>query len=352
MSRIYLGGAGGAPTNNIILSLRDSARRDHLIGASSVASDLMLADVDERHLVPSAASAEYRDALLDLLVRCRPDFMHVQNDYEVRAVSHLRDDLEEIGVRTYLPAAPTVEVCIDKFRSYQIWHEAGLQVPRTIELREPNDVIVAFELLGPRVWLRAKVGGGGAGSVPTDDASFARLWVERMDGWGMFTAAEMLGERSVTWQSLWFHGELIVAQSRRRHLWSFGNRTVSGVTGVTGVAETFRHPDVDALAKAGILAIDKEPHGIFGVDMTYGLDGKLNLTEINIGRFFTTIYFFAAAGLNLPAIYCDVALDQKFPSLPQRINPLPDGLVWIRGMDVAPVLTTVEKLASLQEPWW
>ena len=31
-----------------------------------------------------------------------------------------------------------------------------------------------------------------------------------------------------------------------------------------------------------------------------------------------------------------------------KINPLPDGLVWIRGMDVTPVLTTSEELAKLE----
>jgi hypothetical protein len=93
-----------------------------------------------------------------------------------------------------------------------------------------------------------------------------------------------------------------------------------------------------------IYAIDKHPHGIFGVDMTYDDDGFPNTTEINIGRFFTTHYFFTKAGLNFPKIYCDIALDGKFPNLQKRINPLPDGLIWIRGMDVEPVLTTRSEL--------
>jgi carbamoyl-phosphate synthase large subunit len=98
----------------------------------------------------------------------------------------------------------------------------------------------------------------------------------------------------------------------------------------------------------GIRAIDKKPHGIFGVDMTYDQDGWPNLTEINIGRFFTTVYFFTKAGLNLPEIYCDIALDGAFPSLSKKINPLPDGLVWIRGMDVEPTLTSLRQLEEMQ----
>ena len=73
--------------------------------------------------------------------------------------------------------------------------------------------------------------------------------------------------------------------------------------------------------------------------MTYDNKGIPNPTEINISRFFTTIYFFTKAGLNMPRIFADIALYNKFPSLTKKINPLPDGLLWIRGMDTEPALT-------------
>jgi len=49
----------------------------------------------------------------------------------------------------------------------------------------------------------------------------------------------------------------------------------------------------------------------------------------------------------MPEIYCNIALDGRFPALERKINPLPDGLIWIRGMDVEPVLTTVDKLEQM-----
>jgi carbamoyl-phosphate synthase large subunit len=188
-------------------------------------------------------------------------------------------------------------------------------------------------------------GGAGRGALPTDDFDFARIWIDRFNGWGSFTASELLTERSVTWQSIWHEGELVVAQTRRRRSWNFGNRTLSGVTGVTGVGETCSDSDVDRTALDAIHAVDAQPHGIFSVDMTYDFAGKPNPTEINIGRFFTTIFFFTKAGLNFPQIYCDIALEGRFPKLERKINPLPDGLLWIRGMDVEPVLI---KAADLQ----
>lgn len=347
MARIQVGGAGGAPGNNFIRALRESARRDYLIGTSSVASDLLLADTDERHVVPPAKDPHYRAVLLDLLQRSKPDFLHVTHDYEVLAVSRLRDEIEGLGVKLFLPSAETIESTVDKYRSYVIWQKAGLPVPETILVNSPHDLEDAFARFGPRIWLRATTGGGGRGALPTDSHELARLWIERLEGWGAFTAAQCLTSQSVTWQSIWYRGDLIVAQGRRRHAWSFADRTVSGVTGITRVAETCSDAEVDRVAMAAIRAIDARPHGIFGVDLTYDDQGRPNPTEINIGRFFTTILFFARAGLNMPQIYCDLALDGRRPQLERNLNPLPEGLIWIRGMDVEPVLTSEQTMEEL-----
>jgi carbamoyl-phosphate synthase large subunit len=48
------------------------------------------------------------------------------------------------------------------------------------------------------------------------------------------------------------------------------------------------------------------------------------------------------AGLNLPEIFFDLALKGKKPTLSKIINPLPDGLLWIRSMDKEPLLTSLD----------
>lgn len=349
MARIQVGGAGGAPANNFIRSLNESGRGDYLIGTSCDISDLFLADVSEKYPVPAALDPDYSPALLNILSKAKPDFIHLQNDYEVRAVSRLRDQVEALGVKHYLPAAETVENCVDKEKSYQIWQRAGIPVPKTMLLHSPADLKKAFDLYGETIWVRAIEGGGGRGALPADNYDFAKIWIDRYNGWGEFTASELLTKDTVTWLSIWYHGELVVAQTRRRLSWNFGNRTLSGVTGITGVGETYSDERVDRISRDAIFAIDSKPHGIFAVDMTYDKSGIPNPTEINIGRFFTTHYFFTKAGLNMPKIYCDIALDGNFPSLEKRVNPLPDGLIWIRGMDVEPVMTTRSELEAMAE---
>jgi len=347
MARIYIGGAGGAPSNGFIRSLRVSTREDYLIGATSVASDLFLADVDEKYVVPPALDASYGSIVLPLLSQLKPDLVHFQNDFEVREISRLRRKLDSAGVAYFMPSEDVVENCVNKQKSYEIWKSKGVSVPETVSLSSPVDLKSAFELLGEKIWIRSVEGAAGKGALPVDSFDFARIWIDRHQGWGTFTASKLLSQDTVTWLSIWYEGELVVAQTRKRLNWSFGNRTLSGVTGVTGVGKTCSDPAIDQLAQSAILAIDPRPHGIFGVDMTYGFDGVANVTEINISRFFTTHYFFTQAGLNMPEIFCNIALDNEFPTLDKKINPLPDDLLWVRGMDVAPVLTTQAELEAL-----
>jgi carbamoyl-phosphate synthase large subunit len=119
-----------------------------------------------------------------------------------------------------------------------------------------------------------------------------------------------------------------------------GKVSPSGVTGVTGGGETVRDKTLDDISLRAIQAIDPSPHGLYGVDLTFDSKGIPNPTEINIGRFFTTHHFFTEAGLNMPLLYVMTALGKPVPFPKRIINPLPAGLIWIRGMDFHPVLTT------------
>jgi hypothetical protein len=345
--RIYVGGIGGAPSNNFVKSLRQKYPKYRIIGGSSVATDLFLAEAERVFLVPKAKDPAYAARLFEILKREKPHMMHAQHDYEVETISRLRDEIHALGVKTFLPNKQTVETCVDKWKSYQAWEKAGLRVPKTLLIRDRSDLKSALKELGPHVWLRATTGAAGAGSLPTSDFDFAEKWIERFAGWGTFTAAEVLTPSSVTWSSIWYHGELIVCQTRRRLGWHSSDRALSGVTGMTAVGETCSDAVVTDVAQKTIFAIDKEPHGIFSVDMTYSQDNHPNPTEINIGRFFTTHYFFTQAGLNLPDIFCELCLSGKKPELGSKINPLQDGLVWIRGMDNEPALIHRQQLEEL-----
>lgn len=344
--KILIAGAGGAPSEGVIKSLLKSSRKETIIGMGSEVTDLVLSSAHEKFYIPYADTKEYKESLLNILKSEKPNFVHFQNDLEIFHASKFRDEIEKLGVKTFMPSHDVIDTCVHKYKTYLKCKEAGIIVPQNILINTEEDLKRAFEELGDssgKIWLRASsIGGGGKGALPTNNFTFAKGWIDRYNGWGDFVAAEMLTPNTVTWLSIWHEGELIVAQTRLRKGWTHGNRTVSGVTGVTKVGQTYSDSEVDRISIDTIKAVTSKPHGIFGVDMAYDKNGIPNPTEINISRFFTTVLFFTEAGLNMPEIFKNIALYSEFPALNKKINPLADGMMWLRGMDTLPALMTEE----------
>nr|WP_294786841.1 hypothetical protein [uncultured Flavobacterium sp.] len=348
MKKILIAGAGGAPSEGVINSLLISKKGEQVIGMGSEPTDLVLSNAQKKYAVPYADSPDYLDSLLKILNEEKPDLVHFQNDLEIFYASQYRDAIHATGAKTFMPDHDVIDTCVHKYKTYLKLKDAGVKVPKNLLINNEEDLKNAFKELGDKdgkIWLRASsIGGGGKGALPTNDFALAKGWIDRYNGWGDFVAAEMLTPDTVTWLSIWYEGELIVAQTRIRKGWTHGNRTVSGVTGVTKVGQTFSDKLVDEVALNTVKAVTSKPHGIFGVDMAYDSDGIPNPTEINISRFFTTVLFFTEAGLNMPEIFKDLALYGEKPNLEKVVNPLEDGLLWLRGMDTLPKIFRPEQI--------
>ena len=341
MKRILVTGAGGAPALNFVRSLRMAQDSFYTIGVDCDKYYLQRAETDERHLVPPAGTKEYLPVVKQIIAETRAELIFTQTDVELEILSEHRN---ELPLRHFWPAKETVRTCMNKYESFLGWKNAGLKVPETMLIQNEKDLVRAFHAFDGDIWLRNIKGAFGKDSLPVNSIAHAKAWLDLKDGWGDFTAAERLTERSVTWQSIWNRGELVVAQGRIRLYWEFANRSPSGVTGITGTGVTCSDCGVDTIAQKAILAIDPAPHGIFSVDMTYDKKGIPNPTEINIGRFFTTHLFFSTAGLNMPYIFVKLAFGEECALPGQKFNPLEPGLAWVRGMDKEPVLTNLEAI--------
>ncbi len=346
MKRILITGAGGSPSTNFTRSLRRAPEKFYLIGVDCNKYYLQRAETDEKYLIPPKDDKYYLPMLNEIIKNKRVDFIHIQNSSEIEFLSEKR---EELKTKYFLPNKETVRICQNKYEAYKKWKEKGLPQPETLFLNNLDDLKRAFKKLGDKLWIREIKGSGGRGSLLTDNFEQAKAWIEFKNGWGKFTAAEYLSPQSITWQSIWKNGELIVAQTRKRLYWELAKISPSGITGATGGAITLSDPKVDKIALKTIFAVDNSPHGIFSVDMTYDKNNIPNPTEINIGRFFTTHEFFTQAGLNMPYILIKLVFGEPLPEIKKKINPLPENLVWIRGMDFLPVLTTLEKIEKYEK---
>jgi biotin carboxylase len=342
MKRILVTGAGGSPAANFIRSLRKAPEDFYLVGTDADKYYLMRAETDARYLVPAVKDPQYLDTINAIIDRENIEFLHAQNDTEVNFLSANR---EKIKAKVLFPDKETVRICQDKFLSFEKWEAAGIKVPKTFIIKNKDELQNAFNKLGGRMWIRAISGAGGRGSLPVYDMETAINWLDFQKGWdGSFSASELLEKDTVTWMSIWRDGELVVAQGRRRLFWELSKISPSGVTGATGGGETVSDTVLDDIAQRTVTAIDKKPNGLFGVDLTYDKDGTPNPTEINIGRFFTTHQFFTELGVNMPYIFVKMAYNEELPTISKKLNPAPNNMVWIRGMDFEPVLASMEEI--------
>lgn len=351
MKTVLATAAGGPSTLSFTRSLRDAdPKRDRyrIIGTDSDPYNIHRAEVDRAFICPQATDPAYIPFLLRIIKKERVDFLHSQPEIEAFTIGENRSAVMSAGCNLFLPKQKTIRILRDKWESYRVWRDAGIKVPENIFLHSETDLKLAYEKFGNSIWIRETVGAAGKGSLSKPSFETALAHLEKSNAWGHAVAAEHLTRETVTWQSIWHSGQLVVAQARRRLNWAFGNRAQSGVTGLTGVGETLSDSELNFLARRCILSIDNKPQGIFSVDFTYDQEGVPNPTEINIGKFFTTHHFLTRAGCNMPDILVQLAFGE-YAGEYGNSSPCPDGMLWIRGIDIVPVLITSQEFHAKQE---
>lgn len=346
--RILITGCGGAAAVSFARSLRDANQEGadyFLIGVDADKHSVHRGACDKTYICPRADDEKYLPFLLEIIKREKIGFIHAQPDFEIPVIGQHREKLTNAGCRVFLPEQSIIEVLQDKAKSYKVWRDAGIIVPENIEINNEADLKKAFEKFGNNIWTRERIGAAGKGSLSRPSYALAKAWIDSRDGWGRTIAAEHLTDKTVTWQSIWHEGKLIVGQGRKRAYWELANRTQSGVTGLTGLGITCNDKEVVDISLAAIQAVDNKPHGIFSVDLTYDKNGVPNPTEINIGRFFTTHHFITRAGCNMPHIVLQLAFGE-YEGDYNILNPCREGMCWIRGMDQEPIFISEEEIEA------
>jgi Predicted ATP-grasp enzyme len=347
LRKIVVTNAGRGAAINFCRSIRLSPEPIEIIGLEQSKYSIQNAEADKKILCPSVTSEHYFDFLKYVIDETKADFLYPSktND-ELWLISKRR---HELNIKTFLPDDNAIRLYEDKFKTYELLRNAGIKVPETMLISNESDIEKALSKFPKGIWLRAIKGCGGKGSIPTDSFSMAREWINRFNGWSNFTASEILSDKTATWSGLWKDGELIVSQIRKRLYWEFSYLSPSGVTGITGAQVTEEDPLIDDLAIKSIKAITDKPHGIVSVDFTYDFSGIPNPTEIQASRFYTSSYFMAKAGLNLPYLLVKIALGEEIPKYEKKFSPLENGLVWIKYVDCEPILTTTREVNIYEE---
>ena len=124
----------------------------------------------------------------------------------------------------------------------------------------------------------------------------------------------------------------------------------SGQSSTPTIAKSVHNEQVNKIAVQGILALDKSPQGVYCVDLKENEKGIPCIMEINTGRFFTTSYFFASAGANMPYYYVKLGYDDDIDIVKSRIkqyNAVEPDLYWIRQIDCGEKLVKGDELEAV-----
>ncbi|GAB4316795.1 MAG: hypothetical protein Kow0069_19220 [Promethearchaeota archaeon] len=345
MKKVLVTGAGGPAGNNVVRSLRSADEPMRIYGTDINPFHLEYSRelLDGIFLVPRCTNEDYLPRLNQVIDETGVDLVHPQPDVEVKVISENR---ERLHAKTFLPSKKTIATLQDKFESARVWEREGFPTAKAVEVRADHleeDLRAAFDQLGNELWIRAKRGAGGTGSTPASNPETAihwiRYWQSRGRDWE-FIAQEKLPGRNLAFQSVWNEGELVTSQARERLEYIYPYLAPSGVTGTPVVARTIHDERVNKMATKAVLAIDSNPTGVFCVDLKEDSQGNPVPTEINAGRFFTTSYFYTAAGLrygrwyaNMPYLVVKLAAGDPLPGPIPKYDALPAGVYWIRHID-------------------
>ena len=302
------------------------------------------------YLIPHYTHKDHLYAINEIIEKKKIDFLYPQPTVEVKFISDNRD---KINCKTFLPKKETVDICQDKYKSALIWYNNNLcEKPFLIDVRanlakqELNYALKKYN----KIWLRATKGSGGRGATPVENVETGYHWIRywRSKDWKKNTSWKQwewmvqpyLSGRNMAWHSVWKDGKLICSQARERLEYIYPFLAPSGITGTPVVQRTLNEEKINQISELSILAVDKKPNGVFCVDLKEDKNGIPIPTEINVGRFVTTCYFFSKLGkqcnvekANMPYMYLLAGLDKEIPE-GNKYNILPKNVYWIRHIDI------------------
>ncbi|MFO8072508.1 MAG: hypothetical protein R6V85_11600 [Polyangia bacterium] len=343
---VLLTGCGGPLGVNLTRSLIASSLGPRLLGTEANPWHRHLSLAEKTFVVPRASgeTEAYLAELGRIIEREGVDFVFPSNPVEVFTLAANRKSLAP--ARVFLPGSDVIATGQNKWATYLAWRDAGLPVPETLLIERFDDAEEAFRRLGSKiVWVRgAGVPGAGIGvaSLAVRDPDSLRAWVDHWEGWGRMIASEYLPGRNLTWLSVWKEGELLATQSRERLEYVIPHVSPSGITGAPAVSRTIRCDPLDEIGRRALRALAPEPHGVFFIDFKEREGGDPRMTEVNAGRFGTTIHFYTEAGFNFPELALRAGLDLSLPDDLPRLDVLPEGYAWIRTLDCGPALVDPE----------
>jgi len=340
---ILVTGAGGVAGVNFVRALNASERRYRVVGTDNSKYYIEFPDLAARYLTPRHDSKDFTQRISAIAGKERVDFIHPQPSSEALVLSKKR---RELPAAVFLPDARVMETGQDKLISQRKLKAASVAVARTSALSDLASIEDSFAKFTPPVWVRSRHGAGGKLSLRCSTLEEASNWVALWRAKGVrvseFIMQELLSGRNIAWDSVWKDGRLVTSYCRERLEYPFKHVSPSGITGTPSVARTVHDQRINKLGERAVKTIAKRPEGAFSVDIKEDSEGRPCVTEVDAGKFHTTMPLWGYAahmhlGLpwysNLADLYVRLGTGEAPPSGIPRHDIFPAGYYMIRNID-------------------
>ena len=326
MANVLLTGAAGAIGMDLAFSLNQA--KINVFATEADEDNFFLVSksckyYDKVFRAPRAGNKDYISRINEIIVRENIDLVIPNPDFEVGFISKVR---EQIKSPLFLPSDETVQILLSKSLTAQ---KIGNLAPRTFDVDNEEDLSRAISS-EKVVWLRPKTGAGGKGSLVVSDSKFGWMWVEYWKEKGFsssWIAQEYLNGGNYNVTLIYDRKSNLCAMGMLERL-GYIHEAISptGVTGDVRLAKTVKLDKIIAVAKQAVNMIDKNPVGIFSVDL---MGDKVS--EIN-PRFAGRPRLYTLSGANFPAHIVDIEINGKSSYLESN-----EGYRLIRQVDIEPV---------------
>jgi len=327
-------GAGSNPGNNAV---RCFCNEGHwTLGVDPDGVMLGLSDANKTaRITTSPGSGQKSQAHITELNRLIDyygiDFVWAQPEQEVLFLAMHRKHLH---AAVCVPNFHTVKVCQDKLRCAE---KLGALAPDSGSWQDMADL---FKRHGNRLWMRKRVGAGSTGALIVHSLSEAEAWARAWDApSGHWMFAEVLEGRDLSWTGVYDRGRLVISVQKERLALLGAKRSPADVASTATVQRIIYMPGWDTPMDNAIRMVDQRPHGVYMIDARGNACPRI--TEINAGRFGTTMDFFAACGPCLATIAMEVGTGTYDGEYGRR-GEHEVGATWLRNTDCVGRLAPVE----------
>lgn len=139
--RVLVTAIGEAAVGGQILkALRLAETPYYIVGVDMSPLNLDYSKVDVCYIVPAASNPAYIKKLREICLKEKISVLIPGSEPELIEISKKRDKFHEIGVTPIVGSKEMIELCSDKWRTYEFLKDNGFNYPKTVLVENERDV--------------------------------------------------------------------------------------------------------------------------------------------------------------------------------------------------------------------